>query len=64
MKTDRDLPVISVSPAEAAKSFGVSRDHIYRLIEARLIESGKSGSRVLVDWQSLLDYFESIRRMA
>lgn len=65
MKDSRsDVPILDVSPAAAAKALGVSRDHIYRLIEARLIESSKSGARVLIDWQSLLDYRESIRRTA
>ena len=59
-----DIPIISVSPQEAADAMGVSRDHVYDLIEKRLIESAKSGARVLVDWQSCLDYFESIRRTA
>lgn len=58
------VPILDVSPADAAKALGVSRDHIYKLIEDRLIESSKSGARVLVDWQSLLDYRESIRRSA
>lgn len=59
-----DIPILDVSPADAANALGVSRDHIYKLIEHRLIESSKSGSRVLIDWQSLLDYRESIRRSA
>lgn len=59
-----EVPILDVSPAGAAKALGVSRDHVYKLIEDRLIESSKSGSRVLVDWQSLLDYRESIRRSA
>jgi excisionase family DNA binding protein len=63
-RTQQDVPILDVSPAGAAKALGVSRDHIYKLIEARLIESSKSGSRVLIDWQSLLDYRESIRRSA
>lgn len=58
------VPILDVSPADAAKALGVSRDHIYKLIEDRLIESSKSGARVLVDWQSLLEYRESIRRTA
>jgi excisionase family DNA binding protein len=62
--TNPDVPILDVSPAAAAKALGVSRDHIYKLIEDRLVESSKSGSRVLVDWQSLLDYRESIRRTA
>lgn len=53
---------ISVSPKEAAEILGVSRDHIYSLIDARLIQSAKSGSRILIDYQSLVEYFESIRR--
>lgn len=55
---------ISVSPLQAAGILGVSRDHIYSLIDARLIQSAKSGSRVLIDYQSLVEYFESIRRSA
>jgi excisionase family DNA binding protein len=62
--TNPDVPILDVSPADAAKALGVSRDHIYKLIEDRLIESSKSGARVLVDWNSLLDYRESIRRSA
>lgn len=64
MSAEREVPILDVSPADAAKALGVSRDHIYKLIEDRLIESGKSGSRVTVDWQSLLAYRESIRRSA
>ena len=58
------LAPISVSPVTAAALLGCSRDHVYDLIAARLVESAKSGSRVLVDYASLLDYFESIRRTA
>ena len=59
-----NLPPISVSPITAAGLLGCSRDHVYDLIDARLIETAKSGSRVLIDYASLLDYFESIRRTA
>lgn len=59
-----DVPILDVSPADAAKALGVSRDHVYKLIEDRLVQSSKSGARVLIDWQSLLDYRESIKRSA
>lgn len=59
-----EIQPISVSPAKAAELLGCSRDHIYDLCRDRLIESAKSGSIVLVDYSSLLDYFESIRRSA
>lgn len=62
--TNPDVPILDVSPADAAKALGVSRDHVYKLIEDRLVVSSKSGARVLIDWQSLLDYRESIRRSA
>jgi excisionase family DNA binding protein len=55
---------IAVSPLEAAQMLGVSRDFVYQLIRDRLIESAKAGSRVLVDVESLRDYYESIRRSA
>lgn len=62
--TNPDVPILDVSPANAAKALDVSRDHIYELIRNRLLISSKSGGRVLVDWQSILDYRESIRRSA
>lgn len=65
MKSSKsDVPILDVSPADAAKALGVSRDHVYDLIRDRLIISGKSKGRVLVDWQSILDYRDSIRRSA
>ena len=53
---------IAVSPAQAADMLGVSRWHIYRLIDTRQIQSAKSGARVLVDVESLQDYYQSIKR--
>lgn len=64
MTTKKELPPIAVSPLEAAKMLGVSRDFIYDAIAHRLIESAKAGSRVLVDYNSLLDFYESIKRSA
>lgn len=58
------LTPISVSPATAAQILDVSRDHVYDLITTGQVASAKSGTRVLVDYQSLLDYFESVRRSA
>lgn len=55
---------VAVSPLEAAEMYGVSRDFIYSLIRDRLVESAKAGSRVLVDVESLRDWYESVRRDA
>ena len=59
-----DLTPIAVSPAKAAQMLGVSRIHLYRLLTNGDVSSAKSGARVLVDVESLKDYFESIRRNA
>ena len=59
-----DLTPIAVSPAKAAELLGVSRWHVYSLINNGQLKSAKSGARVLVDFESLRDYFESIRRSA
>ena len=59
-----ELTPIAVSPAKAAELLGVSRWHVYKLIDGRQLKSAKSGARVLVDYESLKDYYESIRRSA
>lgn len=64
MTERREVAPIAVSPLEAAEMLGVSRDFVYSLIRDRLVESAKAGSRVLVDVESLRDYYESIRRSA
>ena len=58
------LTPISVSPAQAAELLGCSRDHVYDLLTTGQLSSAKSGTRVLVDYQDLLDYFEQNRRTA
>lgn len=58
------LTPIAVSPAQAAELLGVSRWHIYDLINTGQLASAKSGTRVLVDYQALLDFYEGIRRTA
>lgn len=62
MTTVRPIPILSVSVAEAAKSLGVSRDHIYDLIADGEFDVTKSGSRTLILWRSLEDYLERNRR--
>lgn len=59
-----DITPIAVSPRKAAEILGVSRDHLYRLLTSGEVSSAKSGTRVLVDVESLRDYFETIRREA
>lgn len=54
--------VVSVSPLVAAQMYGVSRDFIYDLVRDRLVLSAKAGSRVLVDVESLRDWYESVKR--
>ena len=58
------LTPISVSPAQAAELLGVSRWHVYDLINAGALKTAKSGARVLVEYASLRDYFEENRRSA
>ncbi|WP_332645088.1 helix-turn-helix domain-containing protein [Aeromicrobium sp.] len=62
--SDSRVTPISLSPEDAAEAMGVSRRHMYRLIRTSEISSAKSGTRVLVDYQSMLDYFERNRRSA
>jgi excisionase family DNA binding protein len=63
MKDDKPrVPPLAISPQEAAEMLGVSRDFVYDLIRDRLVVSAKAGARVLVDLQSVYDYYESIKR--
>lgn len=55
---------ISVSPKEAARLLGVSRSHIYDLVNRLEIESSKTGSRILVDHASLLEYYGRLGRVS
>lgn len=52
------VPRIGISVNEAAEALGVSRDHIDDLRNAGEIRWSKSGSRVLIDYASLVEYFE------
>jgi excisionase family DNA binding protein len=56
-----DVPRISVSVKEAAKVLGVSPDHIDDLRHDGKIRWAKSGARVLIEYASLVEYFESGR---
>lgn len=55
---------VSVSPAEAAKMYGLSRNFFYNLIRDRHVESIKAGSAVRIDLDSLRDWYESNKRSA
>lgn len=52
---------ISISVKEAAEALGVSRDHIDDLRYRGEIRWSKSGSRVLIDYASLIEHFENGR---
>lgn len=52
------LPRISVSVREAADSLGVSTDHVHDLKNRGDLRWSKSGSRVLIEYASLVEYFE------
>ena len=59
-----ELKPLSVSPATAAELLDCSRAHVYALITKGLLPTFKSGARVLVEYEGLLDYLESVRRSA
>ena len=59
-----ELKPLTVSPDTAAGLLDCSRYHVYKLIRQGHLSTFKSGSRVLVEYQGLLDYLESIRRSA
>jgi excisionase family DNA binding protein len=61
-RDETSLPRLAISPKQAAEMLGVSRDFVYSLIADRLVVSAKAGGRVLVDLQSVYDYYESIKR--
>lgn len=56
-----DVPRIAIRVKEAAASMGCSTDHIRDLIAAGEIRSAKSGHLRLVDYPSLVAYFERQR---
>lgn len=51
---------LSVTVAEAARMLGLSTYTIYDLTKKGVIASRKHGARVLVDYQSLLSFHESL----
>lgn len=55
------IPRIAIRVKEAADALGCSPDHIRDLIAEGEIESAKSGHMRLVDYSSLVAYFERIR---
>lgn len=57
-----DLQPLTVSPSTAAELLDCSRDFVYKLIRQGHLPTFKSGTRVLVEYQGLLDYLESVRR--
>ena len=56
-----DIPRIGISVKEAAAALGVSTDHIDDLRYRGHIKWSKSGSRVLIDYSSLIEHFENGR---
>jgi len=58
------LPRLAVSVKEAAKALGVSTDHIHDLKNSGDLRWSKSGSRVLIEYASLVEHFETNRRTA
>jgi len=60
MPTDTpDLP-IAYSPKRAAELTGFSVRQIYRFLEAKAITGRRSGSRTLIDGDSLRTYYASL----
>lgn len=55
---------LSVTVAEAARTLGLSHFTIYDLARKGVLESRKHGARVLVDYQSLLRFYESLPRQS
>lgn len=49
---------LAYKPAEAAEALGVSRQHLYNLINAGEIRTVTSGRRRLVPVSALLEYLE------
>lgn len=56
-----DLPRIAVSVKDAAATLGVSQDHVHDLKNSGQLRWSKSGSRVLIEWASLVEHFEKGR---
>lgn len=52
---------LAVAPKEAGRILGVSRNHVYDLVNAGHLDVARSGGRILIDYQSLLAYYDRIR---
>jgi excisionase family DNA binding protein len=50
----------AVSPQTAAEMLSCSRRHVYNLLSARKIKARKSGSRTLIDFQSVRAYHDAL----
>lgn len=59
-----DLQPLALSPKEAGRMLGVSRDHIYDLVNHQVLATARSGNRILIDYDSLRDYYQRIRDAA
>jgi len=55
-----ELEPLSLSPKEAGRLLGVSRDHIYDLVRRDELKGRRSASRILVDYRSLVKYYENL----
>lgn len=58
--TAAEVQPLSLSPREAGKLIGVSREHIYRLINKQEVKACRSGIRWLVDYQDLCAYYQRL----
>jgi len=54
------LEKLAVSPDDAAALLSVNKRTLYRLISRKKIIARKSGSRTLVDYQSVKKHYESL----
>lgn len=59
-----DIEPLALSPKETGRLLGVSRDHVYRLVNTKELKSSTSGNRILVDYQSVREYYDRITEEA
>lgn len=50
------IPRTGISVKEAAESLGVSQKHVHRLLAQGELQSFKSGSRVIIRYDSFVEY--------
>jgi excisionase family DNA binding protein len=55
-----DLEPLSLSPKEAGRLLGVSRDYITNLVKRGTIRGSRCGSRILIDYRALVDFYENL----